>query len=52
MGEDLQAVIERAWDERDRVGPGTRGEMRSAVDAAIAALDRGEARIAEKIGNE
>ena len=52
MGEDLQAVIERAWDERDRVGPGTRGEMRSAVDAAIAALDRGEDRIAEKIGNE
>ena len=50
--EDLQAVIERAWEERDRVGPDTRGDVRTAVDTAIAALDRGEARIAEKTGDE
>ena len=48
MTDQLQAVIENAWDERDRIGAGTRGEVRGAVDAAIAALDRGEARIAEK----
>ena len=52
MNEALQPVIERAWDERDGVGPETRGEVRQAVDAALAALDRGEARIAEKAGGE
>ena len=48
MDEQLQAVIEGAWDERDRLGPATRGDVRLAVDAAVTALDRGEARIAEK----
>ena len=49
MDNRLQAVIDRAWEERDRVGPETRGEVRQAVDAAIAALDCGEARIAEQV---
>src|SRR5690349_22580769 len=49
---DLQSVIERAWDERDGIGTGTKGEVRQAVDAAIAALDKGEARIAEKEDGE
>ena len=49
---DLQPVIERAWDEREGIGPDTKGEVRQAVDAAIAALDSGEARIAEKQGDE
>jgi 2,3,4,5-tetrahydropyridine-2-carboxylate N-succinyltransferase len=48
MNDELRSVIERAWDERDSVGPATKGEVRLAVDAALAALDRGEARIAEK----
>ena len=48
MTADLQSVIERAWDARDSVGPASKGEVRHAVDAAIAALDSGEARIAEK----
>jgi len=47
MNEAMQAVIDRAWDERDAIGPETRGEVRQAVDAAIAALDSGQARIAE-----
>jgi 2,3,4,5-tetrahydropyridine-2-carboxylate N-succinyltransferase len=50
MTEELQQVIDRAWEERESVGPDTRGDVRQAVDAAIAALDRGEARIAEKTG--
>src|SRR5881398_3468988 len=49
---DLQPVIERAWEERDQIGPGTKGEVRLAVDAAIGALDSGDARIAEKVGEE
>jgi len=52
MSEALQAVIDRAWDERDSIGPETKGSVRQAVDAALAALDSGESRIAEKIGDE
>jgi 2,3,4,5-tetrahydropyridine-2-carboxylate N-succinyltransferase len=48
MTDELRSTIERAWDERDAIGPETKGAVRQAVDAAIAALDRGEARIAEK----
>ena len=48
----LQATIEQAWEERDGVGPDTRGDVRLAVDKAIAALDCGEARIAEKADGE
>jgi 2,3,4,5-tetrahydropyridine-2-carboxylate N-succinyltransferase len=52
MTDELRAIVERAWEERDSIGPATRGEERRAVDAAIAALDSGEARIAEKQGDE
>ena len=52
MTNELQAVIERAWDERESIGAGTKGEIRQAVDAALAALDSGEARIAEKEGDD
>src|SRR5918997_675023 len=44
----LQSVIEQAWEERDSIGAQTRGEVRHAVDSALAALDRGEARIAKQ----
>ena len=46
---DLEGIIDRAWDERDGIGPETRGDVRSAVDRALAQLDSGEARIAEKL---
>ena len=52
MNKDLEAIVERAWDERDRIGPATKGEVRQAVDGAIASLDSGEARIAEKQNGE
>ncbi|HEY6048923.1 MAG TPA: 2,3,4,5-tetrahydropyridine-2,6-dicarboxylate N-succinyltransferase, partial [Sphingomicrobium sp.] len=52
MDDQLQQVIERAWDERDSIGPETKGEVRLAVDAALGALDRGEARIADKRDGE
>jgi len=48
MTSALQQAIDAAWETRDSIGPETRGEVRTAVDAAIAALDKGEARIAEK----
>jgi 2,3,4,5-tetrahydropyridine-2-carboxylate N-succinyltransferase len=46
MSAHLQTVIDQAWEERDGIGPDTRGEVRQAVDAALAALDSGEARVA------
>jgi len=52
MTDELRAIVERAWEERDSIGPGTKGEERRAVDAAVTALDSGEARIAEKQGSE
>ncbi|HEX6605024.1 MAG TPA: 2,3,4,5-tetrahydropyridine-2,6-dicarboxylate N-succinyltransferase [Sphingomicrobium sp.] len=52
MNERLQETVESAWEERDSVGPETKGEARLAVDAALGALDSGEARIAEKVDGE
>jgi len=49
---DLRAVIEKAWDERDGLGFATGGEVRDAVETALAMLDAGEARVAEKSGGE
>ncbi len=52
MRPEFQQLIDRAWDERESIGPDTRGEVQQAVDGAIAALDSGEARIAEKIDGD
>ena len=49
---DLKPVIERAFEERDQVNSATKGEVRDAVDAALNALDKGEARVAEKFQGE
>jgi 2,3,4,5-tetrahydropyridine-2,6-dicarboxylate N-succinyltransferase len=47
---DLARTIDAAWNDRGQVGPGTRGEVREAVEEALARLDSGEARVAEKAG--
>jgi len=44
----LERTIDKAFDERDRVDASTRGEVREAVDEALALLDRGEARVAQR----
>ncbi|MEZ5845906.1 MAG: 2,3,4,5-tetrahydropyridine-2,6-dicarboxylate N-succinyltransferase [Geminicoccaceae bacterium] len=44
----LQSIIEDAFEKRDGIDASTRGEVRDAVEAALEALDRGEARVAEK----
>ncbi len=44
----LEPIIEAAWDKRDTVNAGTRGEIRDAVDAALDLLDKGKARVAAK----
>ena len=45
----LATSIERAWDQRNSVGPATRGEIRDAIEVALDLLDRGEARVADKV---
>jgi 2,3,4,5-tetrahydropyridine-2-carboxylate N-succinyltransferase len=52
MSADLAAAIARAWEARETLGPDTRGEARDAVEAAIAGLDDGTLRVAEKQGGE
>jgi 2,3,4,5-tetrahydropyridine-2-carboxylate N-succinyltransferase len=43
----LRDTIEAAWERRDSVGAGDR-DVAEAVEAAIASLDSGEARVAER----
>ncbi len=45
---DLQATIEAAWDARDTLGLTTDGAVREAVETAIAGLDDGSFRVAER----
>jgi 2,3,4,5-tetrahydropyridine-2,6-dicarboxylate N-succinyltransferase len=47
---DLSATIDAAWEDRANLGFETKGEVRAAVDSALALLDRGEARVAEPDG--
>lgn len=44
----LQAAVEAAWEARDQISPATTGEARDAVADALAALDSGTLRVAEK----
>lgn len=47
--QDLQTVIDDAWENRDSVSPDTKGAVRDAIEAALDALDTGALRVAEKI---
>ena len=48
---ELARTIDDAFDQRDGVGPATKGPVREAVEAALELLDRGEARVAERGAN-
>ncbi|MHC9418136.1 2,3,4,5-tetrahydropyridine-2,6-dicarboxylate N-succinyltransferase [Sphingomonas citri] len=47
MTTDLAATIDAAWEQRAELGLATAGEVRVAVDRALALLDAGAARVAE-----
>lgn len=49
MSNELETAVDAAWEDRDNVSPATKGEVRDSVEAALEALDSGEARVAEKI---
>ncbi len=48
----LEQTIDAAWEEREAPNAASSGMVRDAVAAAIAALDAGEARVAEKVGGD
>lgn len=51
MSDALQTTIDAAWEDRDAISTQTTGAVREAVEAALALLDSGAARIASKAGN-
>ncbi|MDX2210705.1 MAG: 2,3,4,5-tetrahydropyridine-2,6-dicarboxylate N-succinyltransferase [Sphingopyxis sp.] len=48
MTTDLQSTIDTAWDARDTLTVTTQGSVRDAVEAALAGLDDGSLRVAER----
>jgi 2,3,4,5-tetrahydropyridine-2-carboxylate N-succinyltransferase len=46
---DMENAVNAAWEGRDAIGPGTDGAVRTVVEAALARLDDGTLRVAEKI---
>jgi 2,3,4,5-tetrahydropyridine-2,6-dicarboxylate N-succinyltransferase len=49
---DLQSAIETAWDNRESLSPATKGANREAVETALAQLDSGSLRVAEKVDGD
>jgi len=51
MSQALQTTIEQAWDDRANLGPSSAApEIRAAVESAIADLNAGRRRVAERQG--
>jgi 2,3,4,5-tetrahydropyridine-2-carboxylate N-succinyltransferase len=50
--EDLERAVDGAWEEREGLGPDTKGEARDAVEQALDLLDSGQLRVAEKIDGD
>ena len=51
MNNDLAHRIDAAWDARESLNVASRGPERAAVQEALAGLDDGSLRVAEKIGD-
>jgi 2,3,4,5-tetrahydropyridine-2-carboxylate N-succinyltransferase len=49
MTTQLQDIINSAWENRTALNTQTKGEVRDAVESALASLDSGVKRVAEKI---
>jgi 2,3,4,5-tetrahydropyridine-2-carboxylate N-succinyltransferase len=47
--EDLERIINAAYESRASVDPTTKGELRDGVETVLSLLDRGRLRVAEKI---
>ncbi|MBQ1541780.1 MAG: 2,3,4,5-tetrahydropyridine-2,6-dicarboxylate N-succinyltransferase [Caulobacteraceae bacterium] len=49
---DLETAVEQAWEARTAIGETTTGFFREAVEEALALLDAGATRVAEKVDGE
>ena len=47
MNDELQPIIEKLWEGRDKLGPESDGELRRVVGWAVGMLDAGLVRVAE-----
>ena len=45
--QELERIVDAAWESRSALSPETTGPMRAAVEAALDALDAGQLRVAE-----
>jgi 2,3,4,5-tetrahydropyridine-2-carboxylate N-succinyltransferase len=52
MTADLARIIDDAWENAAALGPDTKGPVRDAVETALADLDAGRSRVAEKHNGE
>jgi len=52
MSMELARAVEAAWDQRESLNPASKGPIREAVESAMAGLDDGTLRVADKIGGE
>jgi 2,3,4,5-tetrahydropyridine-2-carboxylate N-succinyltransferase len=50
--DDLQQVIDRAWEQRGEISPETTGAVRDAVELALDGLDSGTYRVAQKVDGQ
>jgi len=50
MTNQLANIIDSAWEDRNAISTSTGGEIRDAVETALAGLDDGSLRVAEKMG--
>jgi 2,3,4,5-tetrahydropyridine-2-carboxylate N-succinyltransferase len=51
IADNLAKIIDAAFEQRDEIGPSTKGEVRDSVEQALDLLDRGAARVAERGNN-
>ncbi|HEX4302618.1 MAG TPA: 2,3,4,5-tetrahydropyridine-2,6-dicarboxylate N-succinyltransferase [Rhizomicrobium sp.] len=52
MSSELARTIDDAWENREALGTHTKGAVRDAVETALAKLDAGRLRVAEKLAGE
>ena len=50
MSQELEQIVDSAWEARAEINYETRGEVRAAVEEAMRLLDSGTVRVAEKSG--
>ena len=51
MSVELSKIVDAAWDDRASLSSATKGPVRDAVLTALAELDAGRLRVAEKTGH-